>query len=273
MIEIAISLAVIGFALVAIIGILPSAMQVQKENREETLIAQDASMWMDALRNGAQGFDDLTNYVMAITNYQTAYDFQGQALGKPAALGYTYSDSSMTPKFLLTNGFRIVGLLSTPKFGPGNNRDRMYSNHVVAFVRSMSGPAVEKFPQTNTSLQELAFSYRLISDVVPYTSYHLSYDPDWTNFVFYRDRPNPNPNDWIWRSNNWALARNLQPNLHDVRLTFRWPLFPNGTTGNGRQMYRTLVSGHLSATREPAFPDDRIYTNYFFQPRTYVKAP
>src|SRR5947207_7764407 len=35
MIEIAISLAVIGFALVAIIGILPTGMNVQKENREE----------------------------------------------------------------------------------------------------------------------------------------------------------------------------------------------------------------------------------------------
>src|SRR5205823_13848329 len=44
MIEIAISLAVIGFALVAIIGILPTGMNVQKENREETIIGQDASV-------------------------------------------------------------------------------------------------------------------------------------------------------------------------------------------------------------------------------------
>src|SRR5690242_1682724 len=70
MIEIAISLAVIGFALVAIIGILPIGMNVQKENRQETIITQDAGVFMDAICNGAQGADDLTNFVLSITNYQ-----------------------------------------------------------------------------------------------------------------------------------------------------------------------------------------------------------
>ena len=36
MVEVAISLAIIGFALVAVIGILPAGLNVQKENREET---------------------------------------------------------------------------------------------------------------------------------------------------------------------------------------------------------------------------------------------
>ena len=38
MIEIALCLAIIGFALVAIIGILPAGMQVQKDNREDTIV-------------------------------------------------------------------------------------------------------------------------------------------------------------------------------------------------------------------------------------------
>jgi len=42
-------------------------MNVQKDNREETLINQDASVLLNAIRNGAQGLDDLTNYVFAIT--------------------------------------------------------------------------------------------------------------------------------------------------------------------------------------------------------------
>src|SRR5436190_18277631 len=37
MIEIALCIAIIGFALVAIIGILPAGMQVQKDNREDTV--------------------------------------------------------------------------------------------------------------------------------------------------------------------------------------------------------------------------------------------
>src|SRR5690242_17584022 len=77
MIEIAISLAVIGFALVAIIGILPIGMNVQKENRQETIINQDGNMFMEAIRFGGRGFDDLTNYVVAVTNYWALYSDVG----------------------------------------------------------------------------------------------------------------------------------------------------------------------------------------------------
>src|SRR3972149_5103108 len=73
MVEIAIALAVIGFALVAIIGVLPAGMNVQKENREETVINQDASIFLQAIRSGARGLDDLTNYVIAITNNWAEY--------------------------------------------------------------------------------------------------------------------------------------------------------------------------------------------------------
>ena len=73
MIEIAISLAVIGVALVAIIGVLPIGMNVQKDNREETDIDQDATTFSEAIRGGASSpfGADLTNYVYAITNSQT----------------------------------------------------------------------------------------------------------------------------------------------------------------------------------------------------------
>src|SRR5581483_9765529 len=77
MIEIALCLAIIGFALVAIIGVLPTGMDVQKNNREETVIDQDATLWMDAIRNGAQAYDDLTNYIVAITNVQVLYTYDG----------------------------------------------------------------------------------------------------------------------------------------------------------------------------------------------------
>ena len=73
MVEIAISLAVIGIALVAIIGVLPLGMNVQRDNREATVINQDATVFIEAIRDGAQGLNDLTNYVYAITNYWTEY--------------------------------------------------------------------------------------------------------------------------------------------------------------------------------------------------------
>src|SRR5208283_1442024 len=78
MIEIAMAIGVIGFALVAIIGILPSGMNVQQSNREDTLISQDAPYFLEAIRNGCVvnsnrngvanlGLDFLTNYVESIT--------------------------------------------------------------------------------------------------------------------------------------------------------------------------------------------------------------
>src|SRR3954470_10742222 len=66
MIEIAIAVAVIAFALVAIIGVLPAGLQVQKENREDTLLGQDGTYFMEAIRNGAVGLDELADYVLQI---------------------------------------------------------------------------------------------------------------------------------------------------------------------------------------------------------------
>ena len=63
MVEIAIAVAIIAFALVAIIGILPAGLQVQKENREDTLIGQDGSYFIEAIRNGSGGLDELANLV------------------------------------------------------------------------------------------------------------------------------------------------------------------------------------------------------------------
>ena len=63
----------------------------------------------------------------------------------------------------------IIGLLSTPEYtDPTNNTpinnllNGDYSNHVVAYVRSISGPAVEKPPQTNDIMVGDSFSYRIL---------------------------------------------------------------------------------------------------------------
>jgi len=160
MMEIAISLAVIGIALVGIIAILPRGMQTQRENREQTLINQDATVFMENIRNGARGrFEtDLTNYVYAITNYQTFYS---PTPGTPTVFGYDNS--------YLTNNERIIGLLSAPEYTDnfGNpiydiSGGNYYSNHIVAYVHSISGSAIEKPPQDNTLLLNSSFGYEIL---------------------------------------------------------------------------------------------------------------
>ncbi len=271
MIEIAISLAIIGFALAAIIGILPTAMRTQKDNREETIINQDCTVWMGAFRNGERGLDDLTNYVIAITNYVTIYSPQGRPAGNYYN-AYTYSDcvihnAGVTPPFAITNGYRIIGLLSTPKIIPqyiGTRQNGCLSNHVIAFVRSLSGPASEKAPQQNTIVRDLGLRYRMIADVTGYGTNF--FDPTWTNYVV-------NGVTNFDRLNYYLLVKNLETNLHEVRLTFRWPLHPNGQAGPSRQIYRTMVGGNVLWTNEPGFTRVPDETLFFFQPRTYAKAP
>jgi hypothetical protein len=269
MIEIAISLGVIGFALVAIIGILPLGMSVQRENREETIINHDASVLMDAICNGQQGLDDLTNYVVAITNYQTWYPNNG---GQSQAIyGYTYTSSTTNPQYPLVDGFRIVGLLSTPKYYIPPGGGGYYSNHVVAIMRSMSGAASDKFPQNNASVQDLAFTYRLTSEVMPYgTIYNGRWDPGWQNYV-----QNYVAAGGITASNAAMFleyqhfANTLQADLYEVRLLFRWPVQPNGTVGNaGRQVARGVTSGAVLPSQLQPFVNLQT-TPFFAQPRTF----
>jgi type II secretory pathway pseudopilin PulG len=262
MIEIAISLAIIGFAMVAIIGILPLGMDAQRDNRQETIINQDASVLMDALRNGEKGLDDLTNYVIGITNYSAVYSLKGRS--QTHVSGYTtkvstFDGAASTPQFPLTNGYNIIGLLSTPKLIPNGNS--FISNHVIGVFRSLSGPASEKPPQINSLLQDLSLTYRVIADVSSYSTNY--FDTLSTNYNYSGPGPITNePTLSLWK--NYILVTNLQLNVHDVRLTFLWPVLPNGKLSDkpNRQVYRTMVSGHL--TNDPPFQPF-----FFFQPRTY----
>jgi hypothetical protein len=260
MVEIAISLAIIGFALVAIVGVLPLGMTVQKENREETIINQEATIWSEGIRNGAQGYDNLTNFVLGITNWWEEYDGATNHVGAVGRFdGYDRFGSTTNPNFPLTNGFRIIGLLTMPKYVARANGDGFYSNHIVAYVQAMSGAAADKFPQDNKTIRDAAFSYRMISELVPY----VWIDPDSTNYTAYL----AGSADQINRSNHWMFARNLSANLYDLRLTFRWPLLPNGNTGNGRHSFRTMLSGQRTNY------NDSGQQLLFFQPSTYAKAP
>jgi prepilin-type N-terminal cleavage/methylation domain-containing protein len=251
MIEIAICLAIIGIALVAIIGVLPMGLNVQKDNREETVINQDATVFMEYIRNGARGADDLTNYVFAIVNKGTIPFNYINLLAGPM----NYASYSPGGVNYLTSGARIVGLLSTPEFvnnsyAPTNFANATYSNYVVAYVCSISGPASEKPLQDNGTVRGDSFSYKIICENVPVTVD--------TN-VF-----NLPPDQQLY-------ARQLTANLHELRLTFLWPLLPNGKTGNGRQTFRTTVAGQIVQTNDTSVTPKQML--YFFQPQSFTNAP
>jgi type II secretory pathway pseudopilin PulG len=286
MIEIAICLAIIGIALVAIIGVLPMGLNVQKDNREETVINQDATVFMEAIRNGARGADDLTNYVFAIVNTGTnAFNYTNLLAGPMNYAAY----SPPLPVNYLTTGARIVRLMSTPEYVDGNRRsipnlsyaNPSYSNYVVAYACSMSGPASEKPPQDNAIVRGGSFSYKIVCENVPVA---IPTPPVWQssitytngdqvlwNLMFWQSKTYPNVNNQP-PSANWSLlpyGPMFSANLHELRLTFLWPLLPNGKTGGGRQTFRTTVAGQIVTNI------DAGQTLYFFQSQSFnnVSAP
>src|SRR5665213_2659475 len=237
MIEIAISLAIIGIALVGIIGVLPLGLNTQRVNREQTVINQDATLFMEDSRSGARGADDLTNYVYAIVMPNAASQNVYINPTLAAAMGFSTANFVPTPPVklypILTNGANIVGLLSTPEFlnVDGGIADSIYtaatSNHVVAYVRSINGPAFEKPPQDNPILQQDSFSYRIYCVNAP-----VAVDTNIFNTLIY---PNGPP----------AYSQQLAANLRELRLTFLWPVLPNGNLPAQpfHATYRTLVAG------------------------------
>jgi len=206
---------------------------------------------MEAIRGGARGMDDLANYVYAITNFGGQYKNGVLTLFSSTPLiGYTNYPS------FLTNGANIVGLLSMPEFtDPYNNYApienpssfNVYnSNHIVAYVRSISGPAIEKPPQNNDLVVGDSFGYRVLCVNAP-----VAVDTNIFNLL---------PAQQLYN-------RQLAANLHELRLTFLWPQQPNGNLGPGRQTFRTMVAGQIVQT----------YTNsqwlYFYQSQSFTNAP
>jgi type II secretory pathway pseudopilin PulG len=279
MVEIALSLAVIGIALVAIIGVLPIGMNVQKDNREETIVNQDATVFIQAIRNGVSSpyATDLTNYVYAITNFQTVYP-SGNAVVPTPGWGSSY----------LTNNARIIGLLSTPEYTDqyGNPTNNLfgggYSNHVVAYVRSISGAAVEKPPQDNPIVQQDSFGYKIICNNLPVAVstpvwQAQSYNPGdeaYYQGVYWRataitgsgDIPGVSP---LWTQNSYA--QQLTANLHELRLTFLWPLLPSGNTGAGWHTFSTMVGGQITLTYDTSVTPNQAL--YFLQSQSFTSVP
>jgi type II secretory pathway pseudopilin PulG len=274
-IEIALCLGIIGFALVAIIAALPRGLDVQKRNREETIIGQDAEVWMNAIRGGAQGYNDLTNYVLCISNVWTTYDANYKVVNSKADY-YTPTNflvtSLATPpgSYLLTNGARIVGLLSMPKLTTLNGIPiPMYtpppfqSNYVIAYVRAFSGAEVANVPQTNATILADAFIYRMIVENFPYAMVDTN--------AFCLDCLATNgltPAQMADRTNLNETMALLQANSHDFRLRFRWPVLPNGEIPNyGLLTFRSTADGELLQTNDPDEPEQPLY---FVQSSTYV---
>jgi len=148
MIEIAIALGIIGFALVAIIGILPAGLQVQRDNKEDTIINQEGTYFMEAIRNGAQDMAHLNGFVDFVEIRQI-------------------SDRTAVRTENAPPGDQLVSFLSRPSDWQLRNASEPLE--VRAVIQPSSGSAVEN--------SEVGFRYQLIVKNYAFTNSSLSYSP------------------------------------------------------------------------------------------------
>jgi len=212
-------------------------MRVQKDNREETVINQDAVYLMDILRSGSRGANDLTNYVFGIVQWTNAL-----------SAANSYINPTLTPSFSFTNvqplplnsGSNIVGLMCLPRINYPNG----ITNTVTVYMQAISGNAADKPPQVTSSIRQIGFGYRLTAEISSYSSGYVT--GSGTTF-------------------NNVLSGTIQSNLFELRLTFRWPLLPDGGVGSGKLTFRTLASGTMTVNPATLNGPDL----YFLQPSTF----
>ena len=246
LIEIAIAIAVVAFALVAIIGVLPTGMQVQKENREETIITQEARMLMEAIRTGStnvhgHNLADRLEWIQFYTNSAV-----GNMEARPFStrwfptLGNTLTNSrfGMIPpntQFAQTHplynhsGARdIIGHLSASAYdtnfwAPGIPFGSIFQTNKFQTKARFLANSGERLAFDTQLAKQLAFSYLVTAEVYPQRM--IGGTP-------------------LVRSNN----------VHELRLTFEWPVYGkdnatnNPRIGKYKRVFRSTISGqHLPA--------------------------
>ena len=134
MLEIAIAVAVIAFALVAIVGLLPLGMETQRDNRQETIINHDGAYLLEVIRGRATNMYDLANFVDALL-----------------------TNDVQQP---LSNSVNIIRTLSVV------NRKN------AAIMRPISGALVGR--AINMNVRDFTMHYEVVSQIFPATNNDLT---------------------------------------------------------------------------------------------------
>ncbi len=257
LVEISIAIAVVAFALVAIMGVLPTGMQVQKENREETIINQDARLLMEGIRSGGTNLHNLAGNLEWIQYSQNGTGVTNRWIPRdgnttnnswfglvPPNVQYAVTD----PAYGHSGARDIIGHLSAPSYDflpprmplpVGSVFPTNFFRTQARFLANSGGPlALEA-----NNARQLAFSYLVTSEVFPFRTIGAE------NLV-------------------------LSNNLWEVRLTFQWPVYGPPRTnspprpphvGKGKAVFRTTVAGQLLL--------DADGSNYFFHSLQHGRVP
>ena len=257
MVEIALSIAIVALAMVALIGVLPSGLQVQRDNREETIVHQDGTYLLEVLQGSAGGLDDLVNHVEEITriSHNAATDRTTRLVAVHPSRA---NPANPPPDLILDDARTILGLLSTPAIYESPDGDDAFPvwirSRTRVLMRSISGNASSRpqssVPQPDPAFRETAFTYMLTPTILPANQVMPASGNPFGNL---RKGALDNP-------------------LHQIRLHFAWPVTEIGQgedryrIGNKEKVFTALVSGRLVRTTTPEGVDLFRFESLRFAP-------
>lgn len=263
MVEIALAIGILGIALVAIVGVLPVGLNVQKENREDTLIEQEGDYFMEALVNSqdfgrdsvlATGQRRLTNVVDRINARYI------DLTSGTVTSDFTYDRDNTAGLVAGWTPRTVIGLLSRPYW----TLDTWHTQRVEtrAVVRASVGSAMEQTPL----FEDFAFHYEMLVRIHPYSSpYELGGDPSLRDQMV-----SLGP----FGLRELARQESLMNNLYEVTLEIRWPVtgaHDGGgaySVGNNKRVFRRYVSGSL--VEDPRSPEMYFFSRYVYRPNPIV---
>ncbi|MEI6340931.1 MAG: hypothetical protein WCR07_03165 [Verrucomicrobiota bacterium] len=268
--ELALCIAVVGLALTAIMGVLPSGLNVQRQNREDTLVAQDAQFLMESIRGGALGIPDLTNQVDFIV-----WRRSGAVVGEEYYRGPNYTEALPGTVVPLRDSWQVLALLSMPRYE--RTPRGVVENFVQAQFRSFGGPFTEKAYRGAGGLPDparlvTALRYLVTVENLSNLTTNLSFYTLGTfaaptrPYAVFAGQTN------LVQSNLLARTQyELERSLNELSLTFQWPVFRVGNefrAGNNRRTFRSHVMGdrqvlttNFLGTLRPAYRYDIGRTN------------
>ena len=204
--EVALTLAVVAFAMIAIFGILPTAATVQRDNRAETIINYDARYWMEAIRSGqmplSYNADGSVKEWQAVSHSAlTNHVYWVRVVRLNATNTFTYTGQPDWPE-------SVIGRLSFPdSFLAFTLPEPVVKK--IAKVRSLTG-------RMGNAAADAGFHYFLETSITP--SVPLSVPPTYMETNLYRLR----------LTFRWPIILDTAG---------------NEVAGNGYKTFATLVSG------------------------------
>jgi len=242
--EVTIALAIVAFGLVAVLGILPIGVTVTRDNKDDTLIKNDAEYWMNAIRGGRLALEALNHaeWVELRVNGQVYRAEYAPLLYDPWP-----DDPKVWPRFDSADGLPPVAYR-------GSMKQATWRSDVIGWLSMpdllTDGTTIEKYakirPFGNTMLDRQFGRKGVNTD----------------GEVVYRNEGGDLTFSYLLQSN----VRMVGPNFWEIKLTLKWPVVEEGPTadtvktGAGKRVFVAYINAPNTKawTRWDLSEDERI---------------